>query len=113
LDPMVSKLGQMMWIIDLNRQSLDRIVPDIAVDRLIGMFESAGWKTQVGKYGRFLRELFERPGGENLRRRIDTMPNEEYQRLLRSDAQGLREHLPGSGRGRRALEKLIADLDDN
>ena len=30
-----------------------------------------------------------------LRRRIDEMPNEEYQRLLRSDAGELRERLPG------------------
>ena len=47
------------------------------------------------KYGRRLRELFERDGGEALRRRIDAMPNEEYQRLLRADAGGAARALPG------------------
>lgn len=112
MDPMVPQLGELMWIVDLNRQSLDRIVPDIAVGRLTGMFEAAGWETITVKYGRYLRELFERPGGEAMRRRIDAMPNEEYQLMLRSDAAQLRERLPGSGRGRRPLQGLIAELDD-
>ncbi len=112
VDPMVPSLGELMWVVDLNRQSLDRIVPDIAAGRIRSMFEAAGWRTITVKYGRFLRELFERKGGEALRRRIDGMPNEEYQRLLRGSAEELRERLPGSGRGRRDLERLVAELDD-
>jgi pyruvate dehydrogenase E1 component len=101
-----------MWVVDLNRQSLDRIVPDIAAGRIRSMFEAAGWHTIVVKYGRFLRALFERKGGEALRYRIDQMPNEEYQRLLRGSIDEVRERLPGSGRGRRDLEKLVGELDD-
>ncbi|OJU83919.1 MAG: pyruvate dehydrogenase [Solirubrobacterales bacterium 70-9] len=112
VDPMVPALGELMWVVDLNRQSLDRIVPDIAAGRIRSMFEAAGWQTITVKYGRFLRELFGRKGGEALRRRIDGMPNEEYQRLLRGSAEELRERLPGTGRGRRDLEKLVAELDD-
>jgi pyruvate dehydrogenase E1 component len=40
------------------------------------------------------------------------MPNEEYQRLLRSDACELRERLPGSGSGSRDIARLASDLDD-
>ena len=47
------------------------------------MFAAAGWQVITLKYGRLLEELFTRPGGEALRRRIDAMPNPEYQRLLR------------------------------
>ncbi|HEY5332709.1 MAG TPA: pyruvate dehydrogenase, partial [Solirubrobacterales bacterium] len=112
VDPMVPALGELMWVVDLNRQSLDRIVPDIAAGRIQSMFEAAGWQTIVVKYGRFLRELFGRKGGEALRRRIDGMPNEEYQRLLRGNIDDVRERLPGSGRGRRDLEKLVGELDD-
>jgi len=112
VDPMVPSLGELMWVVDLNRQSLDRIVPDIAAGRIQSMFEAAGWQTIVVKYGRFLRELFSRKGGEALRRRIDAMPNEEYQHLLRGGAEQLRERLPGAGRGRREVERLIGDLDD-
>jgi pyruvate dehydrogenase E1 component len=112
VDPMVPQLGETLWIVDLNRQSLDRVVPDIAAGRIGKMFEAAGWQTITLKYGRFLRELFERDGGGDLRRRIDGMGNEEFQRLLRSPAAELRDRLPGDGRGRRALARLIGQLDD-
>jgi pyruvate dehydrogenase E1 component len=113
VDPVVPHLGEVLWIVDLNRQSLDRVVPDIAAGRIARMFEAAGWQTITVKYGRWLRELFEREGGGALRRRIDAMPNEEFQRLLRSPAGELRERLPGSGRGAKEVAKLIADLDDD
>ena len=111
-DPMVCRLGELMWVVDLNRQSLDRVVPEMAAGRLLAMFEAAGWHVQTVKYGRLLETLFERPGGEVLRRRIDQMPNEEYQRLLRAPGPELRERLP-RGRGRRDLAALVDDLPDD
>ncbi|HUA73987.1 MAG TPA: pyruvate dehydrogenase [Solirubrobacteraceae bacterium] len=112
VDPMVARLGEVLWIVDLNRQSLDRVVPEIAAGRVGAMFEAAGWQTITVKYGRRLRELFARRGGEALRERIDLMPNEEYQRLLRAPPDELRLRLPGTGRGRRELERLVKDLPD-
>ena len=112
VDPIVPHLGEVLWIVDLNRQSLDRVVPDIAAGRINRMFEAAGWQTITVKWGRWLRELFERQGGEALRRRLDAMPNEEYQRLLRCDAAELRRRLPGSGRAARDVARLGAQLDD-
>ncbi|QEC47979.1 pyruvate dehydrogenase [Baekduia soli] len=112
VDPAVPRLGEALWIVDLNRQSLDRVVPDIAAGRIGAMFEAVGWQTIVVKYGRRLRGLFERPGGEALRDRIDSMPNEEYQHLLRSTPEQLRERLPGEGRGHREVQRLIADVED-
>jgi pyruvate dehydrogenase E1 component len=112
VDPMIPRLGEVLWIVDLNRQSLDRVVPDIAAARIGAMFEAAGWRTITVKYGRWLRELFSRPGGGALRDRIDGMPNEEYQRLLRSSAAELRERLPGTGRGQRDVGGVISDLTD-
>ena len=71
VDPLTPRLGEVLWIVDLNRQSLDRIVPEMAAGRLISMFEAAGWHTVTVKYGRWLEELFGRDGGEALRERID------------------------------------------
>src|SRR5215203_6472955 len=96
-DPMVSHLGEVMWVVDLNRQSLDRVVPDIAAGRLASMFEAAGWHCVMVKYG---PKLAVQPA---LRDRIDAMPNEEYQRLLRADGPELR----------RRLEIVADDLDDD
>ena len=42
VDPQVAQLGELLWVVDLNRQSLDRVVPDIAIQRLQGMFAAAG-----------------------------------------------------------------------
>jgi pyruvate dehydrogenase E1 component len=112
VDPMVPHLGEVLWIVDLNRQSLDRVVPDIAAGRIGAMFAAAGWQTISVKYGRRLRELFGRDGGEALRWRIDSMANEEYQRLLRSPPGELRERLPGSGRGRSEVQRLVSELSD-
>jgi pyruvate dehydrogenase E1 component len=80
MDPGVAELGEIVWIVDLNRQSLDRVVPNIAAGRLQGMFAAAGWQVLTLKYGQLLEELFTRPGGAELRRRIDEMSNPEYQR---------------------------------
>jgi pyruvate dehydrogenase E1 component len=108
-EPAVAELGEIVWVVDLNRQSLDRIVPDIAADRLQGMFASAGWQVITVKYGRLLEELFTRPGGDELRARIDAMPNPEYQRLLRCPPEQLRDRLPG---GSTVISDLISGLDD-
>ena len=42
LDPAVVEMGEVVWIVDLNRQSLDRVVPNIGVSRLQRMFAGAG-----------------------------------------------------------------------
>jgi pyruvate dehydrogenase E1 component len=109
VDPGVAELGEVVWVVDVNRQSLDRVVPLIATDRLRGMFTAAGWQVITLKYGRLLEDLFARPGGDALRHRIDAMPNPEYQRLLRCDPAELRRRLPN---GDESIAGLIAGLDD-
>jgi pyruvate dehydrogenase E1 component len=109
-DPMVQKLGEVLWVVDLNRQSLDRIVPDIAISRWQGMFAAAGWQVLEVKYGRRLQELFARPGGQELRGRIDGMGNEEYQFLLRTPVGSLRDRLVGDSL---PLADVLQDLTDD
>jgi len=112
LDSSVGELGEIVWIVDMNRQSLDRVVPNIAAPRLEAMFAAAGWQVITVRWGRLLDELFARPGGDALRARITDMSNPEYQRLLRCDVDELRTRLPGEGDGATAIAALIADLDD-
>jgi pyruvate dehydrogenase E1 component len=123
LDPMVRELGEVCWVVDFNRQSLDRVVPDISVTRLHGLFEAAGWQVITVKYGRLLEDLYTRDGGAALRRRIDAMTNPEYQRLLRCTPAELRERIPGEGRSDenlaehpddpRQIAALLATIDDD
>ncbi|MFF5228136.1 pyruvate dehydrogenase [Dactylosporangium sp. NPDC000521] len=113
LDASVAELGEVVWIVDLNRQSLDRVVPHIAAGRLEQMFAAAGWQVITVKFGRLLEELFARQGGAELKRRIIDMPNPEYQRLLRCGADELRVRLPGTDAGGGAIAALIEGLDDD
>ncbi|MFA5710117.1 pyruvate dehydrogenase [Mycolicibacterium sp.] len=112
LDPGIAELGEVVWIVDLNRQSLDRVVPNIAARRLETMFAAAGWQVLTIKFGRLLQKLFAREGGDALRERILEMENPEYQRLLRCDADEIRQRLPGDGPGRADIAALIGTLDD-
>ena len=106
-------LGNVLWIVDLNRQSLDRIVPGVRAARLKALFDAAGWHVVEAKYGRRLQEIFARPNGHVLRQRIDDMSNAEYQALIRLDGAELRQRLiDGTTVNRQALAELIAPIDD-
>ena len=112
MDPTVEELGEIVWIVDMNRQSLDRVVPHIASGRLHDMFGAAGWQVITVKFGKLLEDLFAQPCGETLRNRILNMPNPEYQRLLRCSAEELRSRLPGDGADAAPIAALLDDLDD-
>jgi pyruvate dehydrogenase E1 component len=75
-------LGNVMWVVDFNRQSLDRVVPGIRSQQWRAQFEAAGWHVVEVKYGPRLTAAFQRPGGQALEAWIDAMPNERYQSLF-------------------------------
>ncbi len=86
LDSSVQDLGELVWIVDLNRQSLDRVVPGIAATKIEKLFDAAGWQVLTVTFGAELERVFALPDGDAVRRRILDMPNPEYQRLLRCSA---------------------------
>ena len=100
----------MCWIIDLNRQSLDRVVPGIRAGHLEHMFSATGWNVIEVKYGPRLRAAFERPGGDALRRHLDMMPNQAYQAMFSLRAAGLRDRfLLGADP---EVKRTLANVDD-
>jgi pyruvate dehydrogenase E1 component len=106
-------LDNVLWIVDLNRQSLDRVVPGIRAAQLKKLFVNSGWHVLEAKYGSKLQAIFERPNGDSLRRRIDEMSNEEYQSFLRADGATLRRQLiTPEGSVNRELEQLLAGISD-
>lgn len=93
-------LGQVLWIVDLNRQSLDRVIPSGKAQKIEKMFQINGWRVLELKYGYRLEEAFSRPHGEKLKHRIDLMTNDEYQSLLRIyDGERIRQQLAETERG--------------
>jgi pyruvate dehydrogenase E1 component len=91
LEDSLAGMGNVTVLVDLNRQSLDRVVPGIRSRRLAAMFSAAGWHVIEAKYGRRLQAAFAGPGGAQLRARIDDMANEEYHSLIRAGGGEARE----------------------
>jgi pyruvate dehydrogenase E1 component len=113
-EEVVRRLGNVLWIVDVNRQSLDRVVPDARPHQLADMFRAGGWRVDEVRWGRKLQAHFARPGGEPLRRRLERASNAEYQRWLRLPAGTLRKALvtgPGGGLDA-ALDRALVDVAD-
>ena len=110
-EPALAGLGNVMLVVDANRQSLDRVVPDIAVGRMANAFAAAGWHVTQAKYGRLLQRLFDGSDGSALRQHIDVMSNEHYQSLFRLRGSDLREQfLDGAAR---EVARSIASVSDS
>lgn len=110
-DPSLQDLGAVMLIIDLNRQSLDRIIPGIQAKRLMSFFRDSGWHVVEAKYGTKLQEAFARPNGDSIRRHIDDMTNEEYQSLFAYNGAELRDRF--LARADSLVGDAIADVSDD
>jgi len=114
-EEVVRKLGNVLWVVDVNRQSLDRVTADARPRQLAEMFRAAGWRVDELRWGRALRARFAQPGGERLQARLEAMSASEYQRLLRLPAGGLRKALVTTPDGGidGTLDRLLADLADD
>ena len=103
-------LGDSMWIVDFNRQSLDRVIPGIRIMQWTTQFRAAGWHVVEVKYGRRLQAKFAEPGGEALREWIDAMPNEQYQSLFALSGPDLRARfLDGAPDAVRPVVDAVSD----
>ena len=111
-EPSMADLDNVLWVVDLNRQSLDRIIPGIRVRCWREMFGANGWNVIDAKYGKRLMAAFDEPNGELLRMSIDEMSNDVYQRLLRVSPESLREWLPNTSRYPKDLARFISRWDD-
>jgi pyruvate dehydrogenase E1 component len=112
-DPALQGLGNVMWVVDTNRQSLDRVVPDQKIKKLMELFDGAGWHVVEAKYGHRLTDAFARPGGDALRRHIDEMSNEEYQSLFAHRGADLREKFLAGASDASSLRRLLDDYSDD
>jgi pyruvate dehydrogenase E1 component len=109
-DAALDGLGNVMWIVDANRQSLDRVIPGQKIKKLMEFFNGSGWHVVEAKYGSLLQAAFARDGGDALRRHIDEMSNERYQSLFALRGTDLRPaFLDGADD---TVRRFVADIDD-
>jgi pyruvate dehydrogenase E1 component len=109
------RLGNVLWIVDVNRQSLDRVVPETRTRELGELFRACGWRVQELRWGRRLQAMLQRPDGERLAERLQSMRSVEYQRLLRLAPGALRKALVTTPDGGidAALDRLLAGTTDD
>ena len=111
-EPALMDLKNVLWVVDINRQSLDRVIPGIRVHCWREMFKANDWHVVEAKYGKQLQAAFQLPQGELLRECIDDLSNEAYQRLLRLSPERLREWLPRMSRYPKEMSTLLAQWRD-
>ena len=80
-DPATHALNNVMWVVDFNRQSLDRVIPGIRILQWRAQFEAAGWQVIEVKYGSKLKQAFAEAGSEVFKTWFDDIPNEQYQSM--------------------------------
>ena len=100
------------WVIDYNRQSLDRVVPEKLFAKIEQFFRTVGWEVVTVKYGKKLQAAFARPGGEALEAWIDACPNDLYAALSFKGGAAWRAHLE-SDLGRNPTIRRILDEHDD
>jgi pyruvate dehydrogenase E1 component len=109
-EEVMADLAGHIVVVDLNRQSLDRIVGDRRSRQLERLFRALGWHVISLRFGRRIEALFRAPGGAWLRERLETMGNLEYHALLRLPPAAARKALGIDAPGETAA--LLDRLDD-
>ncbi len=100
------------WIIDYNRQSLDRVVPEKLFAKIEQFFATVGWNVVTVKYGKKLQAAFARPGGEALKEWIDACPNDLYAALTFKGGAAWRAHLESDLGRNPAIRRILEEHDD-
>ena len=103
------------FIVDYNRQSLDKIMEDQSSRVIEKMFRLNGWEVLNLKFGKQLRNAFDSPGGHVLRRWINNCDNARYSALTFSGGAAWRAALlndPESFGGGADFHGLVSSYDD-
>ncbi|GIX49628.1 MAG: 1-deoxy-D-xylulose-5-phosphate synthase [Candidatus Tectimicrobiota bacterium] len=106
-------LRSLWWIIDCNRQSLDRVVPAALTRQIGALFAAKGWRVLELRYGSQQEACFRHPQGAWLKEWLDTCDASEYQSLMTLPGAALRRALQRWGeRHGKEVAPLLASLDD-
>jgi pyruvate dehydrogenase E1 component len=101
------------WVVDYNRQSLDAVVREGLWERYQNLFRNFGWDVVVLKYGALQQAAFAEPGGDVLRRWIDSCPNQLYSALVFQGGAAWRKRLNDEIGDQGAVSRLIDSRSDD
>ena len=110
-DPATAGLGDVMWLVDFNRQSLDRVIPGVRIAQWRGQFEAAGWHVVEVKYGTPAAGGLTPTAGRRPAARLDR-PHAERAVPVAVRAGGRRAAQAVPGRRPDGVGELVADVPD-
>lgn len=102
-----------VWIIDYNRQSLDKCVNSKLFMKIGSLFRTTGFRVIVLKYGKLQLEAFKLPGGSLLKRWMDDCDSELYSVLCFKGGANFRSQILSDLPNEPELQSLIALFDDS
>ena len=100
------------WIVDYNRQSLDAVIREGLWEKFETMFRNFGWDVVIIKYGKLMQAAFAEPGGDKLKGRIDSCPNQLYAALCFQGGAAFRKRLQDEIGDQGAVSRLIEQRSD-
>lgn len=112
------EIGNLTWIIDYNRQSLDghritnkEIIGTTDDVRLARTGEANGWEVIMLKHGPLRQKLFKKPHGDTFKKLLDEELNDyEFQAmLLIQDKKALKKHMLDN---HPQVQKFIENVDE-
>lgn len=106
------QLDNLVWIVDLNRQSLDRVMDDSGqLARWVrGKFESQGWDVVELRWGSRAEALFQRSGGAELKAWLEGLDDALSHPLLLLGEANLKLLLTGDAAPTPTLAQLFTLL---
>ncbi len=104
-------LDNLVWVVDLNRQSLDRVMDDSG--RLeawvAAKFRGQGWEVRDLRWGARAEALFSRDGGDALRALLERLPDALFHPLLLVDGATIRRALAGEADAEATSRRALLD----
>lgn len=80
------------WIVDYNRQSLDKVADDASFRQIDKMFRANGWEVITIKYGKKLLRAFDGRGGKHIRKSFNACNNQTYSSMVFAGGKAFREY---------------------
>ena len=105
-------VGNLWWIIDYNRQSLDGVINHMLFQKIQSFFGTVDWNVVTLKYGKKLEGARHGPAGEAVLHWIDECPNDLYSALTFKGAESWRARLKTDLAGTSGLKTFLDGHDD-
>lgn len=105
-------VGNLWWIIDYNRQSLDGVINHMLFQKIQSFFGTVDWNVVTLKYGKKLEAARHGPAGEAVLDWIDKCPNDLYSALTFKGADSWRDRLKVELAGTSGIATFLDSYDD-